>query len=224
MSTFRRSVLVAAAVLASAAGPASPVAAHPFGAPQTVAVSLDAADPAVVHIRWKVGGTDDLTLLGVRLGVLPADRVMLDGAVFYRPADAAAIGPSGQFADYLLHRITVTSGRSACAGRVEPPSDLAAAGVTVDFTCAAAVGVATVGVRMLTDLHPAYQTMASGPGGARAVYATGHESHDWTLGSSPSAASSARAAAVQLGAIVLAALLLGAGAFLVVRRRKRAAG
>ncbi|MFD0744998.1 hypothetical protein ACFQ1L_26680 [Phytohabitans flavus] len=99
----------------------APARAHPFGDPQTVAISLDQARPEVVRVRWKVGGLDDLTVLGVALGVLPRDRVMLDGAVFYQDSDAAAVGPSPRFAAYLRERITVTSDGRECAGTVAPP-------------------------------------------------------------------------------------------------------
>ncbi|HTJ32582.1 MAG TPA: hypothetical protein VL738_05080 [Dactylosporangium sp.] len=202
----------------------TPAAAHPFGDPQTVTVSADAARPEVVRVRWKVGGLDDLTLLGVSLGVLPQDRVMLDGAVFYRDADAAAIGPSPAFSAYLLRQITVANGGRACAGTVEPPADLAKAGVTVDYSCPAPVGTASVVVRMLTDLNPAYQTLATGPAGERAVYRQGADSHDWALGAAPAASTPdlGRSAAWQLSAVVAGVLLAAAGAFLVTRRVRRA--
>jgi hypothetical protein len=86
-------------------------------------------------VRWKVGGVDDLNLLGVALGPLPQDRVALDGAVFFRESDATAIGPSDRFAAYLLKQIMVASGGRACAGSIAPPTDLAKTGVTIDYTC-----------------------------------------------------------------------------------------
>jgi hypothetical protein len=202
--------------------------AHPFGDPQTVVIALDQDRPDVVHVRWKVGGLDDLPLLGVALGLLPKDRVLLDGAVFFRASDTAAIGPSDKFAAYLLRQITVASNGQACAGSVEPPGDLARTGVTVDYTCPGPVGTATVGVRMLTDLNPAYQTLATGPDGERAVYGSGQYSHDWVLGDAPASSGTdlGRSAAVQL-AIVIGGLLLVAIAVLVLSRRwrrRRAAG
>jgi hypothetical protein len=193
-------------------------AAHPFGDPQTVLISLDGTHPEIVHIRWKVGGLDDLTLLGVSLGLLPRDRVMLDGAVFFQPSDAATIGASSQFAAYLLKRISLVSAGRACPGTVQPPADLARSGVTVDYACPAAVGTVTVTVRTLTDLNPAYQTLATGPNGARAVYATGQDTHDWVLGATTHPA---RAAAVQIGLVAGASLLAVVLVLLVVRRRQR---
>ncbi|MEV6964997.1 hypothetical protein AB0M47_07755 [Hamadaea sp. NPDC051192] len=201
---------------------AAPVraAAHPFGDPQTVAISLDAARPEAVHIRWKVGGLDDLTLLGVSLGLLPRDRVMLDGAVFYQASDAAAIGSSPRFTEYLLRQVTVASDGETCAGTVQPPADLAKSGVTLDFACPAAVGKVTIAVRTLTDLNSAYQTLATGPNGERAVYAAGKDTHDWVLGSAPGD-DTKRSAAVQLGLVVGVSLLVVVLLVQLVRRKQR---
>ena len=214
------SALVVVAVAAALLATPVPAGAHPFGDPQTIAIALDRDRPEVVHVRWKVGGLDDLTLLGVTLGLLPRDRVLLDGAVLFQDSDAAAIGPSDRFAAYLLKQITVASGGRACAGSVEPPSDLARTGVRVDYTCSGPVGTATIGVRTLTDLNPAYQTLATGPDGERAVYGSGRYSHEWALGDAPSTAAAhlGRSAAVQI-AIVAGGLLLVAVAALLLFRR-----
>lgn len=211
---------VACAIAVFAVPP--PAGAHPFGDPQTVAIDLEPGRPEVVRVRWKVGGLDDLTVLGAALGLLPGDRVMLDGAVSYRDSDAAAIGPSPRFADYLLERVTVASDGRECPGAVTPPSDLARGGATIDFTCAAAVGVVTIGVRTLTDLDPAYRTLATGPGGVRAVYTSDAYTHEWTLGGVPAVAGGGdgrgRGAALQIAAVVGGLLLIGAVA-LVLRKR-----
>ncbi|WP_432991535.1 hypothetical protein [Dactylosporangium sp. CA-233914] len=216
----RLAAAVAAGIAAALGSTPGPAAAHPFGDPQTVSIALDGARPEVVRVRWKAGGLDDLVLLGVSLGLLPKDRVMLDGAVFYRDSDAAAIGPSDRFAAYLLKQITVAGGGKACTGTVEPPSDLAKSGVTVDYTCPGPVGTATVAVHMLTDLNPAYQTLATGPKGERAVYRQGEDSHDWPLGAAAPGAGLGRSAALQLGAVVGGLLLAGAAALLFVKKRK----
>ncbi|MEU8076088.1 hypothetical protein AB0B31_11620 [Catellatospora citrea] len=213
-------VLALVALAVTVLVPAAPAGAHPFGDPQTVAIAADAARPEVVHVRWKVGGADDLTLLGVALGLLPQDRVMLDGAVFFQDSDAAAIGPSGAFTAYLLKQITVDSGGRACAGTVTPSSDLARTGVTIDYTCPGPVGPVAVAVRTLTDLNPAYRTMASGPGGARAVYTADQPSHDWVLGDAPPPAGAdlGRSAAVQIAAVLGGVLLVVVGALVLFRR------
>ncbi|MGC9670743.1 hypothetical protein ACNTMW_29875 [Planosporangium sp. 12N6] len=203
----------------------TPAEAHPFGDPQTVAIAPDRDRPAVVHVRWKVGGLDDLTVLGVALGLLPQDRVMLDGAVFFRDSDAATIGPSGAFAAYLLKQITVASGGRTCTGSVDPPGDLARTGVTIDYTCPAPVGTVTVAVRTLTDLNPAYQTLATGPGGERAVYRSGQYSHDWALGDASAAGGTnlGRGAAVQIAAVIGGGLLVAVAALALSRRMRRRA-
>ncbi|MEO3769190.1 hypothetical protein [Micromonospora sp. B9E7] len=213
-------VAVAAAVLALP----SPAAAHPFGDPQTVSITLDEQRPDVVRVRWRVGGPDDLTLLGVSLGLLPTDRVLLDGAVDYRTTDPAVIAASEQFPAYLLRQITVADGARPCLGAVAPLKALARTGATIDYTCPGPVGTVTVAVRMLTDLNPAYRAMATGPGGQRAVYGSGEDSHDWTLaGAAPAVGSTnrGRSAAVQLAAVVGGALLVAVGALLVSRRLRR---
>ncbi|MEU7946594.1 hypothetical protein AB0C50_18110 [Micromonospora taraxaci] len=216
--------LAALAVAAAVLALPSPAAAHPFGDPQTVSITPDEQRPDVVRVRWRVGGPDDLTLLGVSLGLLPADRVLLDGAVDYRTTDPAVIASSAQFPAYLLKQITVADGPRQCVGAVAPLKALARAGATVDYTCPGPVGTVTVAVRMLTDLNPAYRAMATGPGGQRAVYGSGEDSHDWTLAGDPPTAGSTsrgRSAVVQLAAVVGAALLVAVGALLVSRRLRR---
>lgn len=214
------------ALVASGFVQAAPAQAHPFGDPQTVAIALDRDHPQVVRVRWKVGGLDDLTLLGIALGLLPQDRVMLDGAVFFQDSDAAAISASGKFSEYLVKQITVDSGGQACAGSVEPPSDLAKTGVAIDYTCPGSVGAATVTVRMLTDLNPAYRTLATGPNGDRAVYASDQNSHEWVLGSAVATGSTpaGRSAVVQIAAVVGGVLLVAVAVlgFRRVSRRRRA--
>ncbi|MFD7159321.1 hypothetical protein ACFV9C_32310 [Kribbella sp. NPDC059898] len=218
---MRRFWLVLSVVgLLSPAG-VMPAAAHPFGDPQTVAIG---ADGSVVQVRWKVGGLDDLTLLGVALGALPQDRVMLDGAVIYQPSDSTAIAPSPKLGEYLLRQITVASRGKDCPGVLRPVADLAKAGVSIDYTCPEAVGPVDVTVKTLTDLNPAYKTLATGPNGARAVYGEGSERHEWTLGAEQHLG---RSAATQLasvgGAAVGVALLATAGVVGIRRTRRRAA-
>ncbi|MEU3456609.1 hypothetical protein ABZ671_23855 [Micromonospora sp. NPDC006766] len=216
----RAVALAACAVTGSITAAPAPAAAHPFGDPQTVTIARDQQRPEVVRVRWHVGGPDDLTLLGVSLGLLPQDRVLADGAIDYRHTDAAVIGSSEEFAAYLLKQITVTDRERSCLGAVEPPKSLARIGATVDYTCPGSVGMVTVAVRMLTDLHPAYRALATGPHGQRAVYGSGEDSHDWVLAGTPAAGSSSlgRSAAAQIAAVTGGALLV---AMLIMWRRSR---
>lgn len=228
--------LAALAVTASVLALPAPAAAHPSGDPQTVSVTRDEKRPEVVRVRWRVGGPDDLTLLGVSLGLLPPDRVLLDGAVDYRTSDPAVIASSELFSAYLLRQITVADGAGACPGAVTQSKGLARAGATIDYTCPGPVHTVTVAVRTLTDLNPAYRAAATGPYGQRAVYGPGEDSHDWTLDGARAVVSASasvdrsvsvgRSAAVQVAALLGAALVVAAGTLLVWRRlrRRRAEG
>lgn len=201
------------------------IAAHPFGDPQTLGVSRDGADPAVVHVTWKVGAADDLTLLGIHLGVLPQDRVMLDGAVSYEPDDGAQVQDTPELAAYLLDHVTVTSDGAACEGEVHAVGDLVADGADIAFTCPQAPDAVAVGVSTLTDLHPAYRTLASGPDGQHEVYSLDDASHTWVLGSGgdagPVSTPGGAGAALQIGGVLGAVLLLAAAGAVLARRRRR---
>ncbi|WP_030486885.1 hypothetical protein [Micromonospora chokoriensis] len=222
--------LAVLAVAASITALPVPATAHPSGDPQTVSIARDDKRPEVVRVRWRVGGPDDLTLLGVSLGLLPPDRVLLDGAVDYRTTDPAVLASSERFSAYLLKQITVSDGTRRCLGTVAESKALARAGATVDYTCPGPVDTATVAVRMLTDLNPAYRAVATGPDGQRAVYASGADSHDWALTGVPVAVRSTepahsvklgRGAAVPIAARAGGALLVAAGVLLVSRRLRR---
>lgn len=202
------------------------IAAHPFGDPQTVEISRS-DDPASVHVTWKVGAADDLTLLGIHLGVLPDDRVMLDGAIAYDAGDAALVQEAPAVQTYLLDHVTVSAAGAACAGRVEATGDLIADGAALVFTCAAPVEEASVEVTTLTDLHPAYRTLATGPDGQHQVYASDAPSHTWSLGTTTGAAGpheqslgTGASAALQIGGVLGAVLVLVAAGALVARRRR----
>jgi hypothetical protein len=205
----------------SAALAPNPAAAHPFGDPQTVTVTPDGQRPDMVRVTWRVGGPDDLTLLGVSLGLLPRDRTRADGTVDYRYTDPGVVGASAAFTGYLLDRITVTGADARpCAGDVEPIHALALKGATVDYVCPGPVATATVAVRMLTDLNPAYRALATGPSGQRAVYDSAAESHAWTLVGVPPVAGTGRSALWQL-AVVVGVLLLAVAAGPAILRRRR---
>ncbi|MGC4770177.1 hypothetical protein ACLQ25_14560 [Micromonospora sp. DT44] len=194
-----RRIVISAAIALTLLATAGPADAHPYGYPQTVTVAPDAVRPDVVHLTWKAGGVDELTLLGVHLGLLPQDRVLLDGAVDTRDADATVLASSASFANYLTRQMTVSSDGRACAGVVGRVGDIAVSGVDVDYTCWGAVGIARVEVRMLTDLDPAYRTVATGPKGKRQVYGTDEYSHDWLLGDAPPISAATPASAPEHG-------------------------
>lgn len=212
--------------------------AHPFGPPQTAAVDLDPENPDTVRVRWRVGGEDDLALLGVDLGVLPPDRVLQDGATFYRPEDGHTLMADQRFASYLTDtvRVRATDG-AACTGRLVPLASgdrLETQGVTLLFRCPGATGRPSVTLTTLTDLHPAYRTLASGPDGQRAVYTQAAPSHTWHFEDpaagpreaveasvGPDATSApARSAVLQLGGLALGAVVVAGVALRVARSRR----
>ncbi|GAA3530723.1 hypothetical protein [Nocardioides daeguensis] len=205
------------------------IAAHPFGDPQTVEVAADPTDPAMVHVTWKVGAADDLTLLGIHLGVLPEDRVMLDGAIDYDEGDAALVQQAPEVHSYLLEHVEVAAGGQSCDGRVDASGDLITDGADLVFTCSQPVASATVTVSTLTDLHPAYRALATGPDGQHQVYGADAPVHDWALGAATGAtpgsstgASTGASAALQIGGVLGAVLLVVVAGTLVVRRRRQA--
>lgn len=223
-----RALVLLTALLAVLAVPpaldASPSArAHPFGPPQTAAVDLAPGLEDTVRVRWRVGGDDDLTLLGVDLGLLPAERRMMDGAAFYEPADGLRLAGAPAFEAYLLETVRVSSSGAPCPGALSPMdagTDLARTGVTLLFACSGPVTRPEVTLSTLTDMHPAYRTMASGPDGQKAVYTLDTDTHAWSLRGPAATASPVSSAALQLGVVAGGLGLAGLGV-LVWRRRAR---
>ncbi|WP_211348910.1 hypothetical protein [Nocardioides litoris] len=224
---LRRGLVAAAAALvawlAAATLAAPPAAAHPFGDPQTVEVA--GTGDGEVRVRWRAGAGDDLTALAQHLGLLPAERVLLDGAVLTEPGDADLLAGSDALSGYLLGHVRVTADGRGCPGRTAPVADLAVDGVDLLFACGtgAPVGAAEVEVTTLTDLHPAYRTLATGPDGQRAAYDAGHPVHAFALadGTGGGTRSSAAGAALQMGGVLGLAGAAGVGGAFWVRRRGR---
>lgn len=152
--------------------------AHPMGPPQQVSLSLAAPDQ--VRVTWKVGAPDDLSWLAYDLGLLPADRIMLDGAITPQADDVELLQDSPALAAYLTSRISVRSGGQECRpGR--PEIGALADGAALVFSCPAPVRQASIELGLLTDLEASYATVATGADGTQAVY-NGHvTSHDWAF-------------------------------------------
>jgi hypothetical protein len=216
----RRSMSVAAALVVTL-GTAGAAQAHPFGDPQTARISIDAGDSRIVHVDWKPGALDDLALLRDFLE-LPGRRTSYDDGLpsLTESAQAAReLADAPELARYLLERVSVTSVGATCVGSARPVESLAGHGAGLDFTCPAPVESAAVTVRTLTDLDPAYRTLATGPGSQRAVYDIDHETREWSATASAAAVSTGRSAALQLsltGAAIAALVTL----VLTVRRRR----
>lgn len=216
---------LAAAAASLALAPAA--VAHPFGPPQTAEV---AAAGDRVEVRWRFGATDDISYLAAALEALPPARILLDGAVLYEEGDEELLAKAPAFADYLLQHVVVTRGGEACAGEIGEIDDLPDEGVAVSFVCPQPTGLVSVTIDMLTDLHPAYQTLATGPGGQRAVYAADAPSHDWelaltaTAGDELAASAGRQITAVLVGLGALGALAGGGRWWLRQRRRSVISG
>ncbi|WP_426246794.1 hypothetical protein [Nocardioides sp. LHG3406-4] len=223
-STLRRTVLAVAALVALVLVPAQPAATHPFGDPQTLAISRK--DDTTVRLQWSAAA-DDLTSLALRLDLLESPRtyVYKDGALVPEESDesdAEALAASTEFGAYLLERMAVEQGGTACAGQVAPVEDLAAEGAAVDFACPEPVSEVDIRTQMLLDVDPAYRTLATGPGGATHVYSAQSESHSFQLVGEPAGADASERGALTLfawaggGAAALVAVVL------VLRRRRPA--
>jgi hypothetical protein len=200
--------------------------AHPFGAPLTATISQDETT-GTVEVVWAPGSPDDITYLAAGLGLDSMSHATVDDALIYVKDDTEKLASSAQLPPYLLKHITVTGGQQPCTASIVSVDHLVANGARLSFDCGPGITRATVRISMLTDLHPAYQTMATGPGGQRFVYTSGQAAHDWSLGAAAGDAGLGRSAAVQLsavlGSVVVIGLLAG-GAVVLVRRRRRPAG
>lgn len=187
---------------------AGPALAHPFGDPQRLEVS---GEGSTVRARWRAAG-DDLTALALALRVLREKRTYVyeNGALVPEESDesdAVTLSKSPQLADYLLRNIRVSDRGANCPGRVASTENLAEDGALVEFSCPGAVTSAEVTVRMLTDIHESYRTLASGPRGERHTYTKAAATHTWSLDRSMSAGRVPAGAAPWLVAAAVAAVL-----------------
>ncbi|WP_244928961.1 hypothetical protein [Nocardioides sp. W7] len=166
---------------------------------------------------------DDITALAMHLGLLNGTRtyVFQDGALVPGESDAQdseVLAAAPQLSAYLLEQVKVTTPEGACAGALAAVGELAEDGARLDFACPTAAASATVQLALLTDIHEAYQTLATGPDVQRHLYTLEADTYDWRLdGSGESAGASA---AGQLSAAVALVALAGLGGWFVLRRRR----
>lgn len=194
--------------------------AHPFGPPQTVSISR--VDSASVRVHWQPGAPDDYTYLAVGLGVSPEDLSQQTGGLLAVKRDADRLTASPLFADYLVEHVAVTDDAGApCEGVVRPVEHLVGDGVSLDFRCAAPTDAADVRVSLLTDLHPAYRTMATGPGGQRFAYSADATDHRWSLVATDAPPDLGRSAALQLSLVLVGLVALAGATTYAVRRTRR---
>lgn len=201
---------------------AAPAQAHPFGPPQTVAISR-AEQSGVVRVHWQPGAPDDYSYLAVGIGVSAEDLTQGPGGLLAVKKDADALQASPRFTRYLTEHVTVRDGATACAATVLPIEHLVGDGVDLEFDCGASTPTDDVDVRvsLLTDLHPAYQTLATGPGGQRFAYTHDATDHRWALDAEAADADLGRSAALQLPLALGGLVVAGAGITLTVRRTTR---
>jgi len=211
-----------AVVLAFATGVVlwpSSAQAHPFGEPLTATISSATAGDGV-RVTWRPGAPDDFVFLAAGLGVSDSDPAGDIGLMAVkRDADLLAASPA--FARYVVDNISVSDGSGRCRGELAPLEHLIGDGVTVDFTCPHLTGAVDLSVTMMTDLHPAYRTLTTGPRGQRFVYGVDQPGHRWDLTGSATSSDPARSAAVQLGSVAGVLAALGAGVVWWRRGRSR---
>lgn len=214
---FVRALAVAAGL--GVTGLAGPAGAHPFGDPQQL--DINAVDTGY-EVVWQAAD-DDITSLALRLDVLDGPRatVFENGAEvpsYIDDADAEKLAASPVLERYLVSRIELAVDDEPCEGQLSDASDLATSGARLTYTCAQDGDALTVHARTLTDLHAAYRTMATGPGGATHVFGIETETHDFPLdGTGPTATD----AGVELIAWASGGVAVLAGGAAVVRLRKR---
>lgn len=182
----RHPMIVAAAVAILAvvgfAGSTSAASAHPLGTPQTVRLG---AEDDTVWVRWSAA-TDDLTALGMHLGVLGSNRRFVDDQGVLVPEqsddyDAVLLARAPALSRYLLEHIEVNQSGQLCRGRVTDTMALTGDGARLVFTCPDPVRDVTVRVETLTDVDPAYRSLASSANGERATYSLEDPEHRWHL-------------------------------------------
>ncbi|WP_210649046.1 hypothetical protein [Nocardioides sp. SYSU D00065] len=229
-----RGAAAAAVITAALVLGAGPAQAHPFGDPQTVEVS---ATPDGVRVDW-AAAPDDVTALAAYVGVVGGSHVVVfeDGEY---AEDQSSVAAGIRLAEepevleaYLLEHIAVTVGGEDCAGSLEPVDNVQDTGAGLAFDCGGPVSSADVTVRMLTDIDPAYRTLATSEDGQRRVYTAADDTFTWRLGKPPSASGepaqsgpdAAASAVRQLGAVAAGAALVALAAVVVRRRRTARSG
>lgn len=214
MNRLTRAALALLAAVVTVLGVAPGAQAHPSGASQRITVS---ASGSTVRVVWKMLSPHEVTLLGVSLGLLPQDRVMLDGATDYEAGDEDVLAAAPEVVRYALEHVRVSTDAGACQGST-PGGKLLTDGITLTFACRGQVRTATVEAHLLTDVNPAYEALGTGPDGQHAVFSEAEPSHEWTLGEGPSRTPWIAGG----GAVVLLAAAAGAVAARLRSRQRRA--
>jgi len=211
--------IAAALALAAAAAPA---AAHPLGDPQTVRLSAEGRE---VTALW-TAAADDLLVLGSLTGAIKGQReYVFDLGAGGDPeplgdTDADLLMASAAVADYLAANITVTQDGRDCPAEVDL-SGLIGYGAELVFTCDRAVSGVDVAVTVLTDVDPAYRTVAFAEAADREqyLYAVDTPSAAWRFDARAERGSN-WAVPVSVGAVLMLVVVAGV---LGLRRLRSAA-
>lgn len=204
---------------------AMPVAAHPFGPPPVAEVVAEAHD---VTVRW-TAAVDDYAALGVAAGVLDesygtgvADPAPDDIGERLGPANRREVEGAAEVRQYVTDRVLVVQTGRPCPVATVDVTQLFARGVALRATCPEPVEAVDVTLRLLSDIHPAYRTVATAVGPAvpaRTMYTADRSTVRWDFG----AASTAAPATMTLLGFGVAGALLAAGLGVLVLRRRRVA-
>lgn len=213
---MRRSVLLSVAVLVTVLC-MSPASAHPFGPPPQATVSSEGSTVTVV---WSAE-PDDLFNLGQATGALAGRQVFVfDGNEPVDPGGGAAsideqLSTAPEIRDYLGANIEVRQDATGCALGAVDIREVNDTGARLTYDCRRPVDLVELEITALTDLDPAYRTVATGTNGARTLHTAAEPVQTLALAGGRGA-TSGPPLPVLVGALgVLAAL-----AALVWRRRR----
>lgn len=175
--------MLTACVLAGGAGTAT---AHPFGPPQVAQLTAKGSE---LTVTWSASN-DDLFALRLHLEAVPESTTFVyqDGVAV--PDDSvgedAAFASLPEVESYFSEHVQVAQDGVACPGR---PSEVAPGGngdISLVFDCRKTVQQVDVTISTLTDVHPAYRTVARADSPAdpdQQLYTDTTTSHRWTFGS-----------------------------------------
>ncbi|MFI6453360.1 hypothetical protein ACIBF6_17580 [Streptosporangium amethystogenes] len=204
--------LAGALLVCVLAGWATPAAAHPFGPPSTARIE---ADGSHVTLSW-LPAEDDWVALGQSLGAFEDPST---GTVSTELTGEQKLERSTALRDYLLEKITVAQAGRPCESRLEELRALLADGARFVFDCRSPVTEVDVTVAALTDLNTAYRTMlvanTATPG--QTLFTEAQTTQRLTFSATGATGIPAQTTAVVAAAVVL----VGAGAFTVLRTRRR---
>lgn len=193
---------------------AVPALAHPFGPP--LAAEVEGGN-YVVNLKW-MAADDDWLALARHVGVFEETPEEMDGEPL---SGAQRIAMSEGVSEYVLDAVTVTQVGNECGGEVVYfEEDFPESGIILQFSCEDMVYEVDIEMNMLTDLHPAYRTIATAATGANppeALFNQTNHTHTFDFGAVEGASEIVHGGAGDLpweAILAVAALVLVAGVVL----------